>query len=85
MNYVSNDLCFSRYLHALGRAGDCLLAITTSRKSPNVLQAAAMARSLGMHIVALSWRMNPKLESLSNIYLRTPAGPLPTACRNCTS
>src|SRR6185437_537893 len=38
------DEVFSRQLTALGRKGDCLLAISTSGRSRNVLRAAEAAR-----------------------------------------
>mgnify|MGYP001130648207 CR=1 FL=1 len=36
-----------------GRAGDVLIAISTSGKSPNVLKAAEAARALGVKVVAM--------------------------------
>ena len=47
---------FSRYVEALGKPGDVLLAISTSGNSPNVLEAARVARQRGMKIVALTGR-----------------------------
>ena len=38
---------FSRQVAALGAAGDLLVAISTSGKSPNVLAAAREARARG--------------------------------------
>src|SRR6266853_487760 len=52
---VANDYgyenVFSRYLEGHGRAGDSLLAISTSGKSPNVLEAAKSAKMIGMTVV----------------------------------
>lgn len=45
---------FAKQLHALGRKGDVLLAISTSGKSANVLAAMRAARELGLQIVALT-------------------------------
>lgn len=57
---VGNDLgyeqVFSRYLEAHGRADDCLVALSTSGTSKNILRAAEMAKSLGMHVITLSGR-----------------------------
>ena len=45
---IGNDLgfeqLFARQIEALGRPGDLALAITTSGKSPNILQALRTAR-----------------------------------------
>jgi D-sedoheptulose 7-phosphate isomerase len=55
---VSNDYgyeyVFSRYVEALGREGDCLLAITTSGHSKNVLEAVKTAKEKGMTTILLT-------------------------------
>jgi len=48
------DRVFSRQLEALARAGDTAIGISTSGKSPNVLQALSTAKKMGMHTVALT-------------------------------
>ena len=78
MSCVSNDLSyeevFSRYLQAHGRSGDCLVAMTTSGTSKNVIRAVHTARQLGMRVVLLSGRVNAELEALCDVYLCTPGG-----------
>jgi D-sedoheptulose 7-phosphate isomerase len=53
---VGNDYgyaeVFARQVEGLGRAGDVLVAISTSGRSENVLRAAASARARGMGVVA---------------------------------
>lgn len=44
---------FARQVEGLGRPGDCLLAISTSGKSANVLRASQAALGRGMTVVAL--------------------------------
>lgn len=55
---VANDYgyeyVFSRQLEALGRPGDIAIAISTSGRSPNVVQAITTARRRGLHVLALS-------------------------------
>ena len=55
---ISNDLgfdqVFARQVEALGRAGDVVVAISTSGGSPNVLRAVETARRLGCVTVALT-------------------------------
>jgi D-sedoheptulose 7-phosphate isomerase len=48
------DEVFARQVRAHGRAGDVLLAVSTSGTSPNVLAAVAAAREVGMSVIALS-------------------------------
>jgi len=45
------DRVFERQVEALGRAGDLLVAISTSGSSPNVLKAAVKAKALGLAVV----------------------------------
>ena len=75
---VGNDLgyehVFSRYLEAHGRKGDCLLALSTSGTSKNIIRAAEMAKSLGMSVIVLTGRPNEKLSGLSTVYVCTPGG-----------
>jgi D-sedoheptulose 7-phosphate isomerase len=75
---VGNDYgyedVFSRFVEAHGRAGDCLLAISTSGKSPNVLKAAHAAKALGMRVVALTGKPDTVLEQVADICLCTPGG-----------
>lgn len=75
---VGNDIgyqqVFSRYLEAHGRPGDCLVALSTSGTSQNIVRAAQAARSLGMGVIVLGGRPSPALEALSSVYVCTPGG-----------
>ena len=55
---VSNDYgyeeVFARQVEALAAAGDVLIAISTSGKSPNVVKAAERARAVGCKSIALT-------------------------------
>ena len=53
-NDDSFDQVFSRQIEALGRAGDVLVAFSTSGTSPNVLAAAGTARAMGLVTVGLT-------------------------------
>jgi len=54
---IANDFgferLFARQVEALGRAGDTLIAISTSGNSRNVIAAAAAARNSGMTCIGL--------------------------------
>jgi D-sedoheptulose 7-phosphate isomerase len=75
---VGNDYgyehVFSRYLEAHGRAGDCLVAMSTSGTSKNVIRAAQTAQSLGMTVIVLSGKPSEVLTAASNVYICTPGG-----------
>ena len=76
MSCVANDFgfefVFSRFVEALGRPGDVLLAISTSGNSPNILRAAEAARELGMQVVSLTGKDGGALAGLSDVEIRAP-------------
>ncbi|MCB2409549.1 D-sedoheptulose 7-phosphate isomerase [Hymenobacter lucidus] len=76
MSCVANDYgydhVFSRYVQALGRPGDVLLAISTSGNSPNVLRAAEAAKASGMQVVSLTGKDGGQLATLSDVEIRVP-------------
>jgi D-sedoheptulose 7-phosphate isomerase len=78
MSCVGNDYgyehIFSRYVEAHGRPGDCLLALTTSGTSKNVVRAARVAREQGVKVIILSGKQAPELMALSDVYVCTPGG-----------
>lgn len=73
-NDYGYDQVFSRYLEAHARANDCLLAISTSGNSRNVIAAADYAKKSGIHVISLVGRTNTPLTSASDIEICTPAG-----------
>lgn len=78
MSCVGNDygyeFVFSRYLEAHGRAGDTLVAISTSGSSRNILAAAKTAKSLGMNVIGLTGRKSAVLAETSDVHIATPCG-----------
>jgi D-sedoheptulose 7-phosphate isomerase len=63
---------FSRYVEALGKEGDVLLAISTSGNSANVVEAAKAAKNRGMKVLSLTAKDGGKLAPLSDVELRIP-------------
>lgn len=74
-NDISYERVFAEPLARMAEARDMLLAISSSGKSPNILEAVSVARSKGMQIVTLSGMspLNP-LRSLGNLNIFVPAG-----------
>jgi D-sedoheptulose 7-phosphate isomerase len=79
MSCVANDFgydnVFSRYVESHGREGDSLLAISTSGKSPSVVNAAKAAKRLGMNVIALTGRAESELEKVATLCVCCAAGP----------
>jgi D-sedoheptulose 7-phosphate isomerase len=67
------DQVFARQVAALGRAGDVLLAISTSGESANVLKAAETARSGGLKVIALTGEGGGRLAAVCDVLLAVPS------------
>ncbi len=74
---IGNDYAFAevfaRQLRGVGRAGDALVAITTSGNSANVVEAARAAREIGIRVVGLTGRGGGKLPPLCDACIRVPS------------
>ncbi len=73
---VSNDYghesIFSRYIEALGKPGDVLLAISSSGNSKNVIQGMQSAMNKKMEIISLTGNGGGIISSLSTIAIDVP-------------
>ena len=78
---ISNDYSyrevFSRQLLALGQAGDCLLAISTSGNSKNVLLALKKAKELGMKTVAFTGYGGGVMAEFADFLIAIPSKDTP--------
>jgi D-sedoheptulose 7-phosphate isomerase len=78
---VGNDYGYeaslSRSLGSLGRAGDVLVGLSTSGRSPNVLSALRLAATMGIHTVGLTGRDGGDMAALCQIELRVPSDSTP--------
>jgi len=74
---IGNDFGFqeiySRQVSGLGRSGDALVCISTSGNSPNIVQAAKAAKSIGIAVVALTGRAESELSNLADVSIRVPS------------
>jgi len=68
---IANDYgfveVFARQVRGIGRAGDVLVALSTSGKSPNIIRALEAARSIGMKTVGLLGRPGSPAETLCDV------------------
>ncbi len=71
-NDYGYDFVFSRYLEAVGRKGDVLLAISSSGNSVNVIKAMEVAKQKGVKIVGLTGKDGGKMASLCDVEIRAP-------------
>lgn len=71
-NDYSYDQVFQKQVEALGRAGDLLLAISTSGNARNVVEAVKAAREGGLKTVALTGKGGGELAPLADMALVIP-------------
>lgn len=74
---IANDYSFAdvfeRQVRALGRPGDCLVGISTSGNSQNVLRAVRSAQSLGLTCVGLLGRDGGEIAPLCDVAVVVPS------------
>lgn len=74
---ISNDYqfenVFARQVDALARNGDCLIALSTSGNSPNILAAVMAARGKGCKVIGLTGKNGKKLAGLCDACVLVPS------------
>ena len=74
---IANDYgferVFARQVEALATSGDCLIAISTSGNSPNVIAAVMEARKRGCSVIGMTGARGKKLGSLCDVCLLVPS------------
>ena len=76
-NAYGHEAVFARQVRALGRAGDVLLALSTSGRSPNVLRAMEAARDGGLIVLAFTGRDGGAMPERADIVLHVPSDRTP--------
>jgi D-sedoheptulose 7-phosphate isomerase len=74
---IGNDLgferVFSRQIEALGRAGDVAIGLSTSGRSPNVIEGLRTAQAAGLQTVAFGGGDGGRLGEVSDLMLIVPS------------
>jgi D-sedoheptulose 7-phosphate isomerase len=66
------DHVFSHQIEGVGKEGDCLLALSTSGNSPNVVRACRVARDKGMHVFALTGEGGGQVAAFCDLTILVP-------------
>jgi D-sedoheptulose 7-phosphate isomerase len=78
---VANDYdfadVFARQVRGLARSGDCLVALSTSGNSENVVRACTAARDSGVSVVAMTGAGGGRVAGESDVAIRVPAADTP--------
>ena len=74
---VANDMgyekVFERQVQALAKKEDVLIAISTSGKSKNVINAVTTGKKKGVKIISLTGKNESELTSLSDVSIKVPS------------
>ena len=76
-NDYGYDYLFARQLEAVGAAGDVFFGISTSGRSPNVLNAFDAARAKGLVTVGMTGRAGGQMPERCDYLLRVPSDSTP--------
>ena len=72
-NDTDFNTIFSRQLDGLGKAGDVLVAISTSGNSENIVQAVERAKEMDMAVIILTGQSGGKLRDKGDVVIRIPS------------
>lgn len=72
-NDMGFDALFARQIAALGRPGDLAIGISTSGRSPNVIEGLKAAGAMGLHAAGLSGRDGGDMVGLADPLLIVPS------------
>ena len=74
---VGNDygfeFIFSRQIEAIGNPGDVLVVISTSGMSPNLIEAVATARTMGLRTITLTGEAAHEYLADADVWCRVPS------------
>lgn len=72
-NDFGYDHIFARQVEALVRAGDAVIAISTSGNSENTIEGARAAGRVGARVIALTGQEGGALAALADVAVRVPS------------
>lgn len=72
INDVDGLGVFAQQLFGFGRQGDVFLGISTSGNSKNIINAAIVAKALGIKVIGLTGAYGGELASMSDVIVKVP-------------
>jgi phosphoheptose isomerase len=67
------DMIFAQQVYGYGKAGDVLIALSTSGNSPNVLNAVKVARAIDMITICFTGEKESEMSRISSITIQAPS------------
>ena len=71
-NDVDPELIYAQSVLGLGKAGDILIALSTSGNAKNVAAAVSVAKSIGMTVIGLTGEKGGRLREMADITVNVP-------------
>lgn len=72
INDVNGEFVFAQQLLGYGKSGDVFLGISTSGNSRNVMNAAVVAKAMGIPIIGLTGEGGGELGGFADVSVRVP-------------
>jgi len=76
-NDYSFDTAYARILKSKAKAGDILIAFSTSGTSKNVINAVEQAKAIDVNVISICGRNTEKMKPLSEVTLSIPSDNTP--------
>jgi len=71
-NDVDPRMAFAQQVYGYGKAGDVLLAISTSGNAENLIYATVVAKAKGMSVIALTGKDGGKMARIADVAIIVP-------------
>ena len=72
INDVDPDMMYAQLVYGYGREGDLLICLSTSGNSKNCVNAAEVAKSIGVKVLSLTGEKESRLSQLSDCTVKVP-------------
>lgn len=76
-NDYSYDVIYSRLLEGVGAKGDVLVGLSTSGNSKNILNAFAVAKTMGITTIAFTGESGGKMKDVCDYLINIPSADTP--------
>jgi phosphoheptose isomerase len=77
MNDVDASMVFAQQVYGYGKSGDCLLGLSTSGNSRNIIKAVQVAAVCGMRTIGMTGENGGDLAPLCDVSIRVPSNSTP--------
>ena len=72
MNDHDPEFIFAQQVSVYGEHGDVLIALSTSGNSKNCVNAAKVAKALGLEVISLTGQKESLLSNISSVTIKVP-------------